>query len=101
VKLVWSPLAFSDREAIFGHIEEESPRSAAAVDMRIEEAVRRLVDFPQSGRPGRVDGTRELVVPRTSFVAAYVVTADSVRIPRVLHGAQRWPEEWPSSRPTP
>jgi toxin ParE1/3/4 len=63
------------------------------VDDQIVAAVRRLLDFPESGRPGRVAGTRELVVPHTPFIAAYAVTADRVRILRILHGAQVWPDD--------
>jgi toxin ParE1/3/4 len=51
------------------------------------------VEFPESGRIGRIAGTRELVIPRTPYIAAYVVLDDKVRILRVLHGAQIWPEE--------
>ena len=47
----------------------------------------------QSGRPGRVAGTRELVVTGTPYVAAYQVTRETVRILRVLHGAQQWPDD--------
>ncbi|TCU05340.1 hypothetical protein EV132_1361 [Rhizobium sullae] len=32
-------------------------------------------------------------MPRTPYVAAYVVTADKICILRVLHGAQTWPTE--------
>jgi toxin ParE1/3/4 len=55
--------------------------------------VRRLLEFPESGRPGRVAGTRELVVPHTPFIAAYVVTGDRIRILRILHSAQVWPDD--------
>ncbi len=48
-------------------------------------------DHPRRGRPGRVAGTRELVVPGTPYIVVYAVGADYVRIHRVLHGAQRWP----------
>jgi addiction module RelE/StbE family toxin len=54
-----------------------------------------LMKFPEMGRPGRVDGTRELVIQRTSYIAAYRITGTTVRILRVLHGAQMWPEELP------
>jgi plasmid stabilization system protein ParE len=33
------------------------------------------------------------VIPRTPYVAAYLVDSDTVRILRVLHGAQMWPDE--------
>lgn len=95
MKLVWSAFALADRDGIFTYIEADSPRAAIAVDERIASAARRLVDFPESGRPGRVVGTRELVITGTPYVAAYAVTAETIRILRVLHGAQRWPDELP------
>ena len=51
--------------------------------------------FAESGLPGRVDGTRELVIDRTPYIAAYRVAGVTVQILRVLHGAQRWPEDIP------
>ena len=95
MKLVWSAFALADRDGIFTHIEADNPRAAIAVDERIATAARRLVDFPESGRPGRVAGTRELFITGTPYVAAYAVTAETIRILRVLHGAQRWPDELP------
>ena len=79
MKLFWSAFALADRDGIFTHIEADNPRAAIAVDERIAAAARRLVDFPQSGRPGRVAGTRELVVTGTPYIAAYAVTADARR----------------------
>ncbi|BCH20730.1 type II toxin-antitoxin system RelE/ParE family toxin [Mesorhizobium sp. L-8-3] len=93
MKLVWAQFAVTDRVRIFGHIEADNARAAVRVDEQIARAVRRLLDFPESGRPGRVAGTREMVVPRTPYIAAYVVTSDRIRILRVLHGAQIWPDE--------
>jgi len=95
VRLVWSQYALEDRRAIFDHIEADDPRAAALVDTRIAEAVRRLIDFPDSGRPGRMEGTRELVVGRTSCIVAYRIMGDAIRILRVLHGAQLWPDDLP------
>ncbi|MBS7546438.1 type II toxin-antitoxin system RelE/ParE family toxin [Ancylobacter oerskovii] len=91
MKLVWSAWALSDRDGIFSHIEADNPSAAVSVDERIASAARRLRDFPESGRPGRIDGTRERVIPGTPYVA----TETRVRILRVLHGAQRWPETLP------
>ncbi|MGY4286957.1 toxin ParE1/3/4 [Bradyrhizobium sp. LM2.7] len=76
MKLVWSRFALSDRDGIFSYIEAENPRAAVHVDEQIADAARRLLDFPDSGRPGRVAGTRELVIPRTPYVAAYLVDGD-------------------------
>jgi toxin ParE1/3/4 len=95
VKLVWSAFALSDRDDIFTHIEADNPVAAITVDERIVVAARRLQDFPESGRPGRIAGTRELVVSGTPYVAAYTVTETTVRVLRVLHGAQQWPDALP------
>lgn len=91
MKLIWSAFAISDRDGIFTHIEANNPVAAIAIDERIASAARRLVDFPDSGRPGRVAGTREPVISGTPYICADVVTATAIRILRVLHGAQQWP----------
>lgn len=58
VKLTWSAFALSDRDAIFTYIEADHPAAAALIDERIVAATRRLLDFPGSGRGGRIAGTR-------------------------------------------
>jgi len=80
-----------DRERIFDFIEQDDPRAAIAVDERIATQVLLLMQFPEGGRPGRIEGTRELVVRRTPYIVAYRVERDGVRILRVLHSAQMWP----------
>ncbi|MBY2944530.1 type II toxin-antitoxin system RelE/ParE family toxin [Rhizobium leguminosarum] len=97
MKLTWSAFALSDRDAIFTYIEADNPSAAIMIDERIMAATRRLVDFPASGRVGRIAGTRELVINGTPYIAAYAVTETAVRVLRVLHGAQEWPETLPSS----
>jgi len=93
--LEWSVFAVADREAIFEYIEADSPRAAIAVDDRVRECVEGLAQFPELGRLGRVEGTRELVVSGTPYIAAYRIVNDLVRILRVLHGAQQWPDTMP------
>ena len=93
MKLVWSRHAAADRLAIFTWIAQDDPRAAALVDDRLEDATRRLIDFPGSGRPGRIEGTRELVVARTPYVVPYQIVGGTVRLLRVIHGARMWPLE--------
>jgi toxin ParE1/3/4 len=45
-----------------------------------------------SGRPGRVPGTRELVISNFPFVAAYSIEKERIVILAIYHGAQQWPE---------
>ena len=93
LRLEWSAYAQTDRDAIFDYIEADSPKAAIAVDERIREQVETLARFPESGRPGRIEGTRELVISRTPYIVAYRITGNTLRILRVLHGARRWPED--------
>ncbi|MGH2602938.1 MAG: type II toxin-antitoxin system RelE/ParE family toxin [Dehalococcoidia bacterium] len=67
----------------------------AAIDMgdAIHAAVSRLAAHPAMARPGRVAGTRELVVMGTPYIVVYRVEPSAVVILRVLHGAQRWPAQ--------
>ncbi|WP_082529951.1 type II toxin-antitoxin system RelE/ParE family toxin [Rhizobium sp. Root1203] len=91
MKLAWSAFGLSDREGIFTYIEADNPSAAVLIDERIVAATRHLIDFPASGRIGRIAGTRELVIKGTPYIAVYSVTETTVRILRVLHGAQEWP----------
>ncbi len=70
MRLEWSPLAMDDRERIFDFIEQDDPRAAIAVDERIATQVLLLMQFPEGGRPGRIEGTRELVIRRTPYIVA-------------------------------
>jgi toxin ParE1/3/4 len=97
--LEWSVFALADREAILDYICADSPRAAVSVDDQIEARVEGLARFPEMGRLGRIEGTRELVIAGTPYVAAYRIANDTVRILRVLHGAQEWPDEMPEEHP--
>lgn len=91
MRLEWNALALADRRAIYDYVEQDDPRAAARLDERIGASVTRLRDFPESGRPGRVEGTRELVVGGAPYVIPYRIEADMVELLRVLHSAQLWP----------
>jgi len=69
--LEWSVFSLADRTAIFDYIEADNPRAAIDLDDRIETRVEGLVQFPEMGRPGRIEGTRELVIVGTPYIAAY------------------------------
>ena len=73
-----------------------SADSAAArlVVERVLDAVAQLAEQPGLGRPGRVHGTRELVVSRTRYIVPYRVRGDTVEILRVFHTSRRLPERW-------
>jgi toxin ParE1/3/4 len=94
MKIVWSPQAIKHLVAIRDYIAEDSPESAAETALRILAAVDLLADQPNAGRPGRITGTRELVVAGTPYVIPYRVRAAGVELIAVFHGKQRWPRRF-------
>ncbi|WP_370305228.1 type II toxin-antitoxin system RelE/ParE family toxin [Sinimarinibacterium flocculans] len=75
------------------YIAQDDPAAAARMVVLIEDAVAMLADHPGLGRPGRVPGTRELVVPGTPYLVPYRVRGQHVDILRVFHGRRRWPSQ--------
>jgi addiction module RelE/StbE family toxin len=94
VKVVWTPAAVRDVEAISEFIAQDNPVAAMLILHRIRERARALADNPLVGRSGRVRGTRELVVSGTSYIIVYRIQEERVDLLKVLHGAQRWPDRF-------
>jgi toxin ParE1/3/4 len=69
-----------------------SEEVAAQISMHMVISVQQLATFPMSGRPGRVPGTRELVISNSPLVVAYCVEKERIVILAIYHGAQQWPE---------
>ncbi len=91
MRVLWLGKAVADLDAIEAFIGRDNPAAARAMEQRIESAVRLLERQPHLGRPGRVDGTRELVVAGTPYLVVYSVLSGAVRILAVFHGAQQRP----------
>ena len=92
MKLVWSFEAIEDLISLRAYIAEESPAGAQRVVSRILHVVEDLLpQHPHMGRPGRVPGTRELVIPRTPYIVPYRIQRTTIQILRVYHAARRWP----------
>jgi addiction module RelE/StbE family toxin len=88
--LLWTRLAREDRKAIREYIAADSPVAALSIDALFSDRCKHLLDHPSLGRPGRVAGTRELVVHR-NYILVYDVAGDAIRVLRVLHAARQWP----------
>jgi addiction module RelE/StbE family toxin len=91
MRVRWTIDAADDLEDIAEYVAEERPDTARRIALDIVLSVDALETFPNRGRPGRVEGTRELVLTPLPFVAVYEVHEDEVQVLRILHGAQRWP----------
>lgn len=91
MRVVWTRPALRQLIALQDFIAERDPAAAFRTAGMIHDAVAALSHHPNMGRPGRIRGTRELVVGRTSNLVAYRVT-EQVEILAVMHGAQDWPK---------
>ncbi len=93
MKLVWSPEALQDLTEVRAYIARDNPAAATKVVKRIVSLVStQLPSNPESGRIGRVPGTRELVITKSPFVVPYRVRAGTIEILRVYHAARMWPK---------
>jgi len=88
--LEWRLAARADILAIIDYISDDNSDAAQRLKDEIEAKVMRVRARPQLFRPGRVPGTREMVV-RPNYIVIYTFDADKVYVLRVLHAAQQWP----------
>ena len=91
MRVRWTTDAADDLERICDYIAQDRPDAARRIGRSILQQVSTLDMLPNRGRPGRIDGTRELVLLSLPFIAVYEVHPDDVQVLRILHGAQRWP----------
>ncbi len=90
--IIWLDRARREVIHIREYIAMDNPRVAQQVARRILEIAEKLRATPNIGRPGRLYGTRELVITGTPFIILYRVRDGVIEILRVIHGARRWPE---------
>jgi addiction module RelE/StbE family toxin len=94
LKIIWSPEACADLDRICDCLLAEQPSSVLQTLDRIEGRVEALRDHPALGLPGRVTGTRELVVSGLPYLIPYRIKTGRIEIVRVLRGARLWPESF-------
>ncbi|MBD8096003.1 type II toxin-antitoxin system RelE/ParE family toxin [Pseudomonas fluorescens] len=85
----WAPAARAQLRQITDFISDRNPVAALELNQAIEASVLALSRRPHLCRPGRVIGTREMVV-HPNYLVVYQVTG-SVRVLSVLHARQRYP----------
>ncbi len=92
MNIVWSPRAIGHLAHLRSYIAHDNPKAANRVATALLNAVERLAELPNLGRPGRVAGTRELVVPGTPYVIPYRYESDRIEVIAVFDGRQKWPK---------
>lgn len=89
--LRWTKIALADIESAFEFIvNEDRPETAKVVVARVLSGIEQIRTFPESGRKGRVEGTRELVVMTTPFIIIYRQKKGAIEVLSILHHARKW-----------
>ncbi|MCL4536705.1 MAG: type II toxin-antitoxin system RelE/ParE family toxin [Nitrospirae bacterium] len=89
--LKWTRPAIKDLRDAGDFIALDNPTAADRMADRVKEAVEYLIQYPNIGRIGRVQGTRELIISGAPFIVVYRIKTPAIEILRVLHHARKWP----------
>lgn len=92
IKWLRSALANLNQEA--SYIAQDNPQAVILTVTKIRKSVEPLTSFPAMGRPGRVSGTRELIIDGTPYLIPYRVRGEFVEILRVFHASRQWPKKF-------
>jgi addiction module RelE/StbE family toxin len=91
VRVRWLRAALKDLDERAAYIAVDNPAAARRLVATLLRAINHLAEHPALGRPGRIAGTRELVIP--PYIIPYRVRRNAVEVLRIFHGAQRWPDK--------
>ena len=88
MRVTYASAARRDLDAIIDYISLEDRAAAERVFYAISDSVDRLGDYPNIGHVGRVPDTRELSVTGLPYIVVYEVSAETVTVLAVFHGAR-------------
>jgi plasmid stabilization system protein ParE len=94
MRVRWLRKALRNLDDEATYISTDDAAAARLVAKRVLDAVSSLAEQPGLGRPGRVPGTRELIVAKTRYIVPYRVRGESVETLRVFHTSRRLPAQW-------
>jgi toxin ParE1/3/4 len=94
MRVRWLRKALRNLDDEATYIATDDAAAARLVVKRVLDAVSSLAEQPGLGRPGRVPGTRELIVAKTRYIVPYRVRGEAVEILRVFHTSRRLPDRW-------
>lgn len=90
MRVFWTSSAEQDRRNIIDHIGQDKPLAAIRLDELFAQWAARVGEHPLLGKPGLIQGTRELI-PHENHRLVYEVQSDTVWILALVHTARSWP----------
>ena len=94
MRIRWLGKAIQNLDAEAEFLAQDSPAAGAEMFAQVWAKVHALADFPALGRPGRVPGTRELIIERYQLLVPYRVLGDELHVLRVFHSRRKPPQVW-------
>lgn len=91
MRIRWTPPAVADMQSISDYLKEHHPQYRQPAMRRLYDSIQALKDTPYRGRPGRIEGTREILFPPMPYIAVYRVHEQSIEVWRIYHTAQDRP----------
>jgi addiction module RelE/StbE family toxin len=79
-------------QSIRDYITDNNPTAADKVIARILQSISILELFPLIGRKGRVDETRELIIPTLPYIVIYkIISETDIDILLIFHTSRKYP----------
>jgi toxin ParE1/3/4 len=94
MQIKWLNKALDNLDEAYDYLHQENPAVAQAFVQEVYRATQLLLDNPAQGRPGRVPGTRELILQRYPYLIPYRVVDNQIQVLRVFHTRQQPPSSW-------
>ena len=91
MRIRWTPPAAADLQNISDYLREHHAQHRQPTLRKLYQKIRALKDAPYVGRPGRIEGTRELVFMPLPYIAVYRVVNQTIEVWRVYHTSQDRP----------
>lgn len=86
MQVEWSKAAQRNLDAIEAYIAKDNSRAATKTVLKIvKRTFSQLSGQPSSGKPGRIDGTRELIFSEFPYIVIYTVRNETIYILAVFH----------------
>lgn len=91
--IFWEEESLNDREKIFEFLFDFNPSAAEKTDQIIESKVENLLEHQLMGVQRDIFRGRILIIPEVSMIVSYWVDDETIRIMRVLHQKQKFPQD--------
>jgi toxin ParE1/3/4 len=89
--LKWSSLARLQYTEQISYIADRNLTAALKIKEKFQTATDKLLIYPEIGKKGRCEGTRELFITGTPIIIVYTVEQQEIFIVSILHSAQDYP----------